>query len=37
MADNIKLTLLHSNDFHGDFLSTEEDGVKKVGITLLSG
>ena len=37
MAENIKLTLLHSNDFHGDFLPKEENGVRIGGISLLSG
>ncbi len=34
---NINLTLIHSNDFHGDFLLKEEDGIQKGGISLLSG
>ncbi|MBP5331161.1 MAG: metallophosphoesterase, partial [Lachnospiraceae bacterium] len=37
MAENINLTLIHSNDFHGDFLAKEEDGIQKGGISLLSG
>ena len=32
-----KLTLLHSNDLHGDFLPHEEDGVRIGGISRLSG
>ena len=37
MGDNIKLTLLHTNDLHGDFLPKEEDGVSTGGIAYLSG
>ncbi len=37
MGENINLTLIHSNDFHGDFLAKEEDGIQKGGIALLSG
>ena len=32
-----KLTLLHSNDMHGDFLPSEENGVKKGGLAYLAG
>lgn len=32
-----KLTILHSNDIHGDFLSKEENGKKTGGLALLSG
>ncbi len=36
MADK-KITLIHSNDIHGDFLEVEKDGVKTGGIARLSG
>ena len=32
-----KLTLIHSNDLHGDFLPTEQDGQITGGISYLSG
>ena len=32
-----KLTLLHSNDMHGDFLAEEESGKLVGGVSLLSG
>ncbi|HZJ86841.1 MAG TPA: bifunctional UDP-sugar hydrolase/5'-nucleotidase [Erysipelothrix sp.] len=32
-----KLTILHSNDMHGDFLEKDVDGVKVGGISMLSG
>ena len=32
-----KLTILHSNDLHGDFLPTEKDGVSTGGLSRLSG
>ena len=32
-----KLTLLHSNDMHGDFLPKDKDGKKTGGLPLLSG
>ncbi|MCR4668853.1 MAG: bifunctional metallophosphatase/5'-nucleotidase [Clostridia bacterium] len=32
-----KLTILHSNDMHGDFLPAEKDGLKTGGLSLLSG
>ena len=32
-----KLTLLHSNDMHGDFLAEEESGKLTGGVSLLSG
>ena len=32
-----KLTLLHSNDMHGDFLAEEESGKLTGGGSLLSG
>lgn len=35
--DTIKLTILHSNDIHGDFLPSEKSGVISGGITYLSG
>lgn len=36
--ENIKkLTILHSNDMHGDFLPTEKDGKMTGGLPLLSG
>ena len=37
MSGNIKLTLLHSNDLHGDFLAKEENGIRVGGLNLLSG
>ncbi len=33
---NIRLTLLHSNDFHGAFLPEEKDGKKWGGVSYLS-
>ena len=32
-----KLTILHSNDMHGDFLEEEKNGVKTGGLARLSG
>ena len=32
-----KLTLLHSNDMHGDFLASEKDGVRSGGLPYLCG
>ena len=32
-----KLTILHSNDMHGDFLPSDKEGVKTGGLSLLSG
>ena len=32
-----KLTLLHSNDMHGDFLAERKDGYHEGGVSLLSG
>ena len=37
MGDIRKLTILHSNDMHGDFLPKEKDGKKTGGISYLSG
>ena len=37
MARITKLTILHSNDFHGDFESRMQDGVETGGLELLSG
>ena len=38
MEDNIKkLTILHSNDMHGDFLPHDVDGKETAGLTRLSG
>lgn len=37
MADLRKLTLLHSNDMHGDFLAEEVDGKLVGGVSMLSG
>ncbi len=37
MDDITKLTILHSNDMHGDFLPKEKDGKKTGGLALLSG
>ena len=32
-----KLTLLHSNDMHGDFLPSEENGILRGGLPYLCG
>ena len=32
-----KLTLLHSNDMHGDFLAEQKEGFNEGGVSLLSG
>ena len=32
-----KLTILHSNDMHGDFLAEAKDGSEVGGVSLLSG
>lgn len=32
-----KLTILHSNDMHGDFLAEEESGKLIGGVSMLSG
>ena len=37
MGNIKKLTILHSNDMHGDFLPKEKDGKKTGGISYLSG
>ncbi|MBO4636812.1 MAG: bifunctional metallophosphatase/5'-nucleotidase [Clostridiales bacterium] len=37
MKDLKKLTLLHSNDMHGDFLAEKVDGKLVGGVSLLSG
>ena len=37
MANLKKLTLLHSNDMHGDFLAEEVDGELVGGVSRLSG
>ncbi|MBR3033922.1 MAG: metallophosphoesterase, partial [Firmicutes bacterium] len=37
MSDIKKLTILHSNDMHGDFLPTVRDGEETGGLTRLSG
>ncbi|MBO4323931.1 MAG: bifunctional metallophosphatase/5'-nucleotidase [Lachnospiraceae bacterium] len=38
MSDSIKkLTILHSNDLHGDFLPKETDGKETGGLTRLAG
>ena len=37
MGEIRKLTLLHTNDLHGDFLPKEKDGKKTGGISYLSG
>ena len=37
MADTVKLTLLHSNDLHGDFLPAEKNGVLTGGMARLAG
>ena len=36
-ADLTRLTILHSNDIHGDFLAEEADGVSVGGLSMLSG
>ena len=37
MADIRKLTILHSNDLHGDFLAEEVDAQLIGGVSMLSG
>ncbi len=37
MDQLLKLTILHSNDIHGDFLPTVRDGVETGGMSRLSG
>ncbi len=37
MKGTEKLTILHSNDMHGAFLPTEENGRKRGGLSLLAG
>ena len=37
MAELKKLTLLHANDLHGDFLAEEKDGKLVGGLSMLSG
>lgn len=37
MSNDTKLTLLHINDIHGDFLTKEVDGKQVGGIAMLSG
>ena len=37
MADLKKLTILHSNDMHGDFLAEEIDDDLVGGVSMLSG
>ena len=37
MANVKKLTILHSNDLHGDFLSEEVDSQLIGGVSMLSG
>ena len=37
MSDTVKITLLHSNDMHGDFLPEEKEGKSTGGVSLLSG
>ena len=37
MSENTHLVLLHSNDIHGAFTPILQDGIKKGGISLLSG
>lgn len=37
MTDFRKLTLLHSNDMHGDFLSKDQDDALVGGVSMLSG
>ena len=37
MGEIRKLTILHSNDMHGDFLPKDVDGKETGGLTRLSG
>ena len=37
MASIKKLTILHSNDLHGDFLAEEVDAQLIGGVSMLSG
>ncbi|MCQ2538175.1 MAG: bifunctional metallophosphatase/5'-nucleotidase [Lachnospiraceae bacterium] len=37
MKNTKKLTLLHSNDMHGDFMESEKDGIVSGGVSRLSG
>ena len=37
MANIKKLTILHSNDLHGDFLAEEVDAQLIGGVSMLSG
>ena len=37
MADLRKLTILHSNDMHGDFLAEQIDDTLVGGVSMLSG
>ena len=37
MSEPRKLTILHSNDMHGDFLPKEKDGKQTGGLARLSG
>ena len=37
MSDLKKLTILHSNDLHGDFLAEEIDSALVGGVSMLSG
>ena len=37
MANLKKLTILHSNDMHGDFMAKETNNEMLGGISLLSG
>ena len=37
MADYRKLTILHSNDMHGDFLAENIDDKLVGGVSMLSG
>ena len=32
-----KLTILHSNDLHGDFLPEDKDGLETGGLSRLAG
>ena len=37
MGEKKKLTILHSNDMHGDFLAEDADGALLGGVSMLSG
>ena len=37
MGEIRKLTILHSNDMHGDFLPSDKDGKETGGLVRLAG